>query len=630
MLLLIVFLSVGPLSGQEINKLDTSKILTTKQFLVKVKKQKKLIPKGEFETKAEYKSKLPANPDRLMTYVDVYDSRVTNPWDEKESKLNLKYDPEKELFEWSEQYSEPSLSILLGTKDTGSYAASNAMGASRIVRKVEMNWMNLIAADGDFLTNRTYNSGGWIGDLRDSWSKGQGEIYKSNSWSDELREIRPNIVKSVSFHFPRNIAKSLNMKWVIDAPVFGYTDFQGVADTPKFSYPIEIKKNYTVIYFNYVEAYLHLINTSNGEILFTHKLWVDESLEPRYAIPNAIAKLKKSAQPLAENKGDAEAQYKLGVIYETEKGVPQDDISAAEQSLRAGQYRLAAEQRIFMRDDGEAMKWYRLAADQGYAKAQYKLGLIYQSDKGLAIGQSGKVLDRKNNIEAAKWYRLAAEQGYAKAQFNLGYMYEKGQGVTQDYAQAMKWYRLAADQGYAKAQFNLGNIYAHGQGVSKDYAQALQWYRLAPDQGDTKAQNVIGFMYAHGQGVSKDYAQALQWYRLAADQGGAEAQSNLGYMYEKGQGVTQDYAQAMQWYRLGADQGNAIAQWNLGMMYAKGNGVPKNHIQACMWIRLAAESTDDIDGRERYLREVFFIESRMTLEQKQEALNLARNWKSKK
>ncbi|MEG2728313.1 MAG: tetratricopeptide repeat protein, partial [Mucinivorans sp.] len=48
--------------------------------------------------------------------------------------------------------------------------------------------------------------------------------------------------------------------------------------------------------------------------------------------------------------------------------------------------------------------------------------------------------------EAAKWYRLAAEQGYAKAQYNLGLCYNKGHGVTQDYTEAVKWTKLAAKQ----------------------------------------------------------------------------------------------------------------------------------------------------------------------------------------
>ena len=50
----------------------------------------------------------------------------------------------------------------------------------------------------------------------------------------------------------------------------------------------------------------------------------------------------------------------------------------------------------------------------------------------------------------------AAEQGFAAAQYNLGLMYANGQGVHQDDAQAVRWYRKAAEQGYAKAQYNLG------------------------------------------------------------------------------------------------------------------------------------------------------------------------------
>ena len=65
--------------------------------------------------------------------------------------------------------------------------------------------------------------------------------------------------------------------------------------------------------------------------------------------------------------------------------------------------------------------------------------------------------------EAVKWYRLAADQGYADAQNNLGVMYDQGQGVPQNYAEAVKWYRLAADQGDAAAQYNLGVMYDKGQ-----------------------------------------------------------------------------------------------------------------------------------------------------------------------
>jgi TPR repeat protein len=51
--------------------------------------------------------------------------------------------------------------------------------------------------------------------------------------------------------------------------------------------------------------------------------------------------------------------------------------------------------------------------------------------------------------QAVQWYRKAAEQGLAQAQYNLGFMYDKGRGVRQDDAQAVAWYRKAAEQGYA-------------------------------------------------------------------------------------------------------------------------------------------------------------------------------------
>ena len=56
--------------------------------------------------------------------------------------------------------------------------------------------------------------------------------------------------------------------------------------------------------------------------------------------------------------------------------------------------------------------------------------------------------------EAVKWYRLAAEQGDADAQDKLGVTYAGGEGVPQDYAEAVRWYRLAAEQGHYHAENN--------------------------------------------------------------------------------------------------------------------------------------------------------------------------------
>ncbi len=94
-------------------------------------------------------------------------------------------------------------------------------------------------------------------------------------------------------------------------------------------------------------------------------------------------------RPLAE-KGDARAQYNLGVMYASGEGVPQD-------------YK-------------EVLKWLKLAAEQGNAEAQTSLGVMYY--KGIGVP--------KDYNEALRLYKLAAMQQNAVAHFNLGLMYSKG------------------------------------------------------------------------------------------------------------------------------------------------------------------------------------------------------------
>ena len=58
---------------------------------------------------------------------------------------------------------------------------------------------------------------------------------------------------------------------------------------------------------------------------------------------------------------------------------------------------------------------------------------------------------REDKEEAVKWFRKAAEQGIAEAQFQLGNCYFNGEGVREDKTEALKWFRKAAEQGYVMA-----------------------------------------------------------------------------------------------------------------------------------------------------------------------------------
>ena len=71
------------------------------------------------------------------------------------------------------------------------------------------------------------------------------------------------------------------------------------------------------------------------------------------------------------------------------------------------------------------------------------LGVIYGEGKGVA----------QNYKTALQWYRLAAEQGRAKAQILLGFVYSLGEGVIQDYARSHMWFDIAASSGESKQAF---------------------------------------------------------------------------------------------------------------------------------------------------------------------------------
>ena len=234
-------------------------------------------------------------------------------------------------------------------------------------------------------------------------------------------------------------------------------------------------------------------------------------------------------------------------------------------------------------DHVEAVKWVRKAAEQGFARAQYDLGLMYEFGTGV----------ERSNEKAAEWYLKAAEQGYADAQYNLGYMYEYGTGVEQSYEKAAEWVQKAAEQGYADAQYNLGDMYRDGRGVEESFEKAAEWVQKAADQGLAVAQNCLGFMYQNGTGVEQSYEKAVEWYLKAAEQGDVIAQCNLGFMYQNGTGVEQSDEKAVEWYLKAADQGYDCAQYNLGEMYYYGTGVEQSYEKAAGWYLKVAERGDD-------------------------------------
>ena len=162
-------------------------------------------------------------------------------------------------------------------------------------------------------------------------------------------------------------------------------------------------------------------------------------------------------------------------------------------------------------------------AESGEPRAAFLLGSRYASGRGGV----------RDDSQALRWFRVAAERGLAEAQYNLGIMYADGRGVERDMSQAARWYRQAAEQGIAEAQYNLGTLYGTGVGVPQDEERAAQWLHRAADLELPQAQYNLGVLYEHGRGVRLDGRAALVWYRRAADQGYAAAADRLGALREK-------------------------------------------------------------------------------------------------
>jgi TPR repeat protein len=119
----------------------------------------------------------------------------------------------------------------------------------------------------------------------------------------------------------------------------------------------------------------------------------------------------------------------------------------------------------------EAVASYRrgLDVDPNHVVLQFTMGYVYDIGWGVP----------RDDAEAVRWYRKAAELGHAGAQYSLGWMYDCGRGISQDYTQAAFWYEKAAEQGHVNAQFDLSWMFKIGLGVPKDDTKADGWNRKA-------------------------------------------------------------------------------------------------------------------------------------------------------
>ncbi len=248
------------------------------------------------------------------------------------------------------------------------------------------------------------------------------------------------------------------------------------------------------------------------------------------------ATARQELTALAE-RGDAEAQRHLGMMYRDGQGFMPDQHEAekwlkraAEQENMAARVDLAklyADRQSLVQDDLKALMWFNFAATLGSREAVKLREDLMRRMTPVQVAEAhrmGREFKSEKEYEGMiQSLKPRAESGDAEAQMKLGALYYKGQGVAPDYGEAVRLFKLAAEKGNPYAQSNLAYMYENGEGVPQDYEEAARWYLKAAEQGNTQALFYTGRMYERGQGVSQDDVIALSFYILASARGEAQA-----------------------------------------------------------------------------------------------------------
>lgn len=155
------------------------------------------------------------------------------------------------------------------------------------------------------------------------------------------------------------------------------------------------------------------------------------------------------------------------------------------------------------KDFGQALKWYKMAADLDDSWSKNKVGEMLRDGEGTEIDLS----------EACKMFMEAGRLGNVAGLWNIVIMHSTGtindKGLYMDAVNAMS---SIADSGNVDALKRMGNIYYDGFGSKRNYSDAFKWYEKAARLGDQWSKQKVAEMYRAGKGVKRDAKKAAEWF----------------------------------------------------------------------------------------------------------------------
>lgn len=251
----------------------------------------------------------------------------------------------------------------------------------------------------------------------------------------------------------------------------------------------------------------------------------------------------------------------------------------------------------FRENKREAYSFYKKAAEIGFGRAEYRMGMLYENSNDIT--------------NAVKHYTLGSQLGDSASNYRLGMMYLMGQhGHPKDLLHGLELIQHAADtadedapQGayvygmliarelpditipehllpcdlaiarqyiekaaylsFSKAQLKMGQAYELSQlGCDFNPAYSLHYYGLAARQGQPEASLGVSrwFLFGYEDLFAKNEQLAFKYAQDAALSGLATGEFAMGYYHEIGIHVQKDLREARRWYELAAEHGNKDAE----------------------------------------------------------------------
>lgn len=270
-------------------------------------------------------------------------------------------------------------------------------------------------------------------------------------------------------------------------------------------------------------------------------------------------------------------------------------------------------------DKKEAFLGYKRAAEKGYARAEYRMGMQFESSN--------------NSAKAIEHYNRGVSMGDSAAHYRLGMMTLLGQhGMPQDYHHGIELIRFSADTadenapqgayvygmllagelpnitvpeqflpfdlngaklyiekaaylGFAKAQLKMGQAYELCQlGCEFEPTLSLHYNALAARQGEAEADMAISKWFLCGyEGIfDKNEELAFTYAQRAAQTKMATAEFAMGYFYEIGMYVPVDLRESEAWYNKAAEHGNKDALGRIGSIRRNKTLSKKDHEQVAI------------------------------------------------